>query len=76
MCRRYLVCMKIKNLDIDQQSASFFIGRESLITSTKPDLTLLQEKIFLLMYRNASSPIQYFKVASERVDKLDIQFEI
>ena len=67
---------KLKNLDINPQSASFFIGRETLIPSNKPDLNPLQEKIFLLMYRNASSPIQYFKVPPERVVELGMQFEI
>ena len=67
---------KLKNLEIDQQTASFFIGRETLIPSSKPDLNYLQEKIFLLMFRNASSPIQYFKVPPERVVELGVQFEI
>ncbi|MGD0960474.1 MAG: potassium transporter Kup, partial [Methylomonas sp.] len=67
---------KLKNLDIDQQNASFFIGRETLIPSSKPDLNPLQEKIFLFMYKNASSPIQFFKVPPERVVELGVQFEI
>ena len=67
---------KLKNLDIDQHSASFFIGRETLIPSNKPDLNPLQEKIFLIMFRNASSPIQFFKVPPERVVELGVQFEI
>ena len=67
---------KLQNLDIDQHSASFFIGRETLIPSNKPDLNPLQEKIFLVMFRNASSPIQFFKVPPERVVELGVQFEI
>ena len=67
---------KLKNLDIDQHSASFFIGRETLIPSNKPDLNPLQEKIFLIMFRNSSSPIQVFKVPPERVVELGVQFEI
>jgi len=67
---------KLKNLDIDQHSASFFIGRETLIPSNKPDLNPLQEKIFLIMFRNALSPIQFFKVPPERVVELGVQFEI
>lgn len=63
-------------LDIDSASASFFIGRETLIPSDKPDLNPLQEKIFLVMFRNASSPIQFFKVPPERVVELGVQFEV
>jgi KUP system potassium uptake protein len=67
---------KLKELDIDVSSTSFFIGRETLIPSNKPDLNPLQEKVFLVMFRNASSPIQFFKVPSERVVELGVQFEI
>ena len=67
---------KLKKLDIDPLSASFFIGRETLIPSNKPDLNPLQEKVFLVMFRNASSSIQFFKVPPERVLELGVQFEI
>lgn len=65
-----------QGLQIDAQSASFFIGRETLIPSDKPDLNPWQEKIFLLMFRNASSPIQFFKIPTERVVELGVQFEV
>jgi KUP system potassium uptake protein len=67
---------QLKNLTIDAKSASFFIGRETLIPSDKPDLNPLQEKIFLILFRNASSPIQFFKIPSERVVELGVQFEV
>lgn len=67
---------KLNGLDIDRHSASFFIGRETLIPSNKPNLNPLQERIFLIMFRNASSPIQFFKVPPERVVELGVQFEI
>jgi KUP system potassium uptake protein len=65
-----------QGLQIDAQSASFFIGRETLIPSDKPDLSPWQEKIFLLMFRNASSPIQFFKIPTDRVVELGVQFEV
>ncbi|MDO9104746.1 MAG: potassium transporter Kup [Methylovulum sp.] len=67
---------RLQGLDIDPASASFFIGRETLIPSDKPDLNPWQEKIFLVMSRNASSPIQFFKIPAERVLELGVQFEI
>jgi KUP system potassium uptake protein len=67
---------KLKDLDIDRGSASFFVGRETLIPSKKPELNPLQEKIFLVLFRNASSPIQFFKIPSARVVELGVQFEI
>jgi KUP system potassium uptake protein len=67
---------RLLGLDIDAASASFFIGRETLIPSDKPDLNPLQEKLFLIMFRNASSPIQFFKIPPERVVELGVQFEV
>lgn len=67
---------RLQGLDIDSGSASFFIGRETLIPSDKPDLNPWQEKIFLVMFRNSSSPIQFFKIPPERVVELGVQFEV
>ncbi|MDP2904538.1 MAG: potassium transporter Kup [Methylovulum sp.] len=67
---------RLQGLDIDAFSSSFFIGRETLIPSDKPDLNPWQEKIFLVMFRNASSPIQFFKIPPERVVELGVQFEV
>jgi len=65
-----------RGLDIDAATASFFIGRETLIASDKPDLGPWQEKIFLFLFRNASSPIQFYSIPPERVVELGGQFEI
>ena len=67
---------QVQGLGIDANSASFFIGRETPIPSDKPDLNPLQEKVFLVMFRNASSPIQFFKIPPARVVELGVQFEI
>jgi KUP system potassium uptake protein len=67
---------RLLGLDIDMASASFFIGKETLIPSDKADLNPWQEKIFLFMFRNASSPIQFFKIPPERVVELGVQFEV
>lgn len=65
-----------QGLPIDIRRTSFFVGRETLIPSSKPDLNLWQEKIFLFMFRNASTPIQFFNIPPERVIELGTQFEV
>ena len=65
-----------EGLDITPATSSFFIGKETLIPSDKPDLNPLQERLFLLMFRNASSPIQFFKIPPDRVVELGVQFEV
>jgi KUP system potassium uptake protein len=65
-----------QGLDIDAATSTFFIGRETLIPSNKPDLAPWQEKIFLFLFRNSSSPIQFYSIPPERVMELGAQFEI
>lgn len=65
-----------KGLHIDLRWASFFIGRETVIPSPKPDLNAWQEWLFLFMFRNAASPIQYFQIPPERVLELGAQIEV
>lgn len=65
-----------KGLQIELRQTSFFIGRETLIPSPKPDLNFWQEKIFLFLFRNTSTPIQFYNLPPERVVELGAQFEI
>lgn len=65
-----------KGLNVNPALATFFISRETLIPSDEPDLNPWQEKIFITMFRNASSPIQFFKIPAARVVELGVQFEI
>jgi KUP system potassium uptake protein len=54
-------------LDIDLDSVTFFLGRETLIPSRRPDLKGWREKLFIYLFRNASSPIQFFRLPPRRV---------
>jgi KUP system potassium uptake protein len=63
-------------LEIDPETSSFFIGRETLIPSKKPDLNRWEERIFITLFRNASSPIPFFKLPVERVVELGTVVEV
>jgi KUP system potassium uptake protein len=63
-------------LHVDLRESSFFIGRETLIPSERPDLSPWQERLFLTMFRNTSSPIQFFNIPPERVIELGVQFKV
>jgi len=67
---------KLHGMDIDAHKSSFFISRETLVPSSRPDLNLWQERLFLVMFRNATSPIQFFNIPPERVVELGAQFEV
>jgi KUP system potassium uptake protein len=53
-----------RNLDLE--SASYFISRITITESSVPDLAVWRKKLFLLMARNAASPIEHFGLPIER----------
>lgn len=54
-------------LEVDPANVSYFLGRETLMSSMDPALSGWQEKLFIAMFRNASSPIGFFRLPVERV---------
>lgn len=73
---RVLRLCREAGLAIDAETASFFIGRETLFPSRKPDLKRWEERIFIALFRNASSPIPFFKLPVERVVELGTVVEV
>lgn len=63
-------------LQIDTETSSFFIGRETLVPSRRPDLGPWEERLFIVLFRNASSPIPYFRLPVERVVELGAVVEM
>ena len=55
---------------------SFFLGRQTLIPSSKPGMALWREKLFAWMVQNAESAMEFFKLPINRVVELGSQLEI
>lgn len=55
---------------------SYFLSRETLITSSRPGMAIWREKLFAWMVRNAESAMQFFKLPTNRVIELGSQVEI
>jgi KUP system potassium uptake protein len=55
---------------------SFFLGRQTLIPSSRPGMALWREKLFAWMVRNAESATEFFKLPVNRVVELGSQLEI
>jgi KUP system potassium uptake protein len=55
---------------------SFFLARQTLITSAKPGMAVWREKLFSWMLRNAESAMEFFKLPTNRVVELGSQVEI
>jgi KUP system potassium uptake protein len=55
---------------------SFFLSRQTLIASSKPGMAIWREKLFAWMLRNAATPMQFFRLPTNRVVELGSQLEI
>jgi len=55
-----------KGLKFDMESATFFLGRETLIASNRTEMPKWQEKIFAFMAQNAQRATDYFKIPSDK----------
>jgi KUP system potassium uptake protein len=62
-----------KGLRIDMMDTSFFVGRETLIPKLGSEMAYWREKLFVTMYRNASSAVTYFRLPPNRVVELGSQ---
>ena len=65
-----------KELSIELEDTSFFLGRETPVPTTRPDLALWREKLFIFMTRNAVSASEYFQIPPRRVVELGTQVEL
>ena len=55
---------------------TFFLGRETLISTKKPGMAHWRENLFIVMSRNARSATAFFGLPPNRVVELGAQVEI
>jgi KUP system potassium uptake protein len=68
---------ELKKEGLDFSTASFFMGRETLVLSSKlKSLPFWQKKIFEFLARNSHDASKYFRIPPGRVVELGIQLEI
>jgi KUP system potassium uptake protein len=68
---------ELKKEGLDFSTATFFMGRETLVLSPKlKTLPFWQKKIFEFLARNSHDASKYFRIPPGRVVELGIQFEI
>ena len=54
----------------------FFMSRQTLLTADKPGMAVWREKLFAWMMRNAATPMEFFRLPTNRVVELGSQVEI
>ncbi len=60
----------------DMMQTSFFLSRQTLLTAEKPGMMIWREKLFAWMMRNAATPMEFFRLPTNRVVELGSQVEI
>jgi KUP system potassium uptake protein len=64
----------VRSLDLDD--TTFFLGRETIISTSRPGMARWRERLFGLMSRNATTATAYFCIPPDRVVELGEQVEI
>lgn len=60
----------------EMMQTSFFLSRQTLLTSDNPGMAIWREKLFAWMMRNAATPMDFFRLPTNRVVELGSQVEI
>ncbi len=60
----------------DPTDATYFIGRETVLPSSIPDLPPWREHLFAFLHRNATSAAHFFGLPTSQVVEVGIQIAI
>jgi KUP system potassium uptake protein len=60
----------------DMMQTSFFLSRQTLLSADKPGMAVWREKVFSWMMRNSATPMEFFRLPTNRVVELGSQVEI
>lgn len=70
---RYL---QARGMDVKLDDTSFFLGRETLLVTSKPGMMRWQKILFSLMSKNARTATAFFGIPPNRVVELGTQVEL
>jgi KUP system potassium uptake protein len=73
---RALRDVEIEGKKFDMMDTTFFLGRETLIAKGALGMPVWRERLFVLMSRNATSAMEFFRLPPNRVIELGAQIEL
>jgi len=68
--------VEIDGRKFDMMDTTFFLGRETLIPKGALGMPVWREKLFVLMSRNSTSAMEFFRLPPNRVIELGAQIEL
>ena len=60
----------------EMMQTSFFLSRQTLLSAERPGMQRWREKLFAWMMRNSATPMEFFRLPTNRVVELGSQVEI
>jgi KUP system potassium uptake protein len=61
---------------LDPDDTTYFLGRETIVSTTRRGMAVWREKLFALMSRNATTATAFFGIPPDRVVELGEQIEL
>jgi KUP system potassium uptake protein len=71
-----LAAVRHPGLAFPEMDTTFFLGRETLIASSRPGMAIWRERLFSVMARNARTATSFFALPPNRVVELGAQIEL
>jgi KUP system potassium uptake protein len=65
-----------KGVEIESETASFFLGREKLVLGSKPKMSRWRSNLFIFLSRNSMDASSFFEIPSNQVIEVGVQFEL
>jgi KUP system potassium uptake protein len=67
---------KSSGLQFDLMNTSFFLSRDTIVSTELPGMAMWRERIFCWMYQNAGRQSDFFKIPANRLVELGAKVEI
>lgn len=74
--KHILEACRQRDIHFNVTETTFVLGRETILPSTAPGMSLWREKLFAIMSKNAQRPTAFFKIPPNQVIEVGIQVEI
>jgi KUP system potassium uptake protein len=71
-----LEAVTIFGLEIDPDTVTFYLGRESLLATSRPGMARWRKGLFSYLSRNARTATSYFGIPADRVVELGMHVEL
>jgi len=71
-----LATCRLKNLPLELEDMTFFLGRETLLATKRPGMALWREKLFSFMSKNSERATAYFDIPPDQVVEMGLQVEL